>query len=69
MMCATKTVIVSAATEGRKEMVATALSGEFGAYDCPAGMVEAAGETLWFTDTGSISAFDADIEDEEAEAE
>ena len=33
------------------------------------GMVEAAGETLWFTDTGSISAFDADIEDEEAEAE
>lgn len=67
VMCATKIVIVSAAGEGRAEMVATALSGEFGAFDCPAGMVEAAGETLWFTDEGGISKFDEDIEDDEDE--
>lgn len=65
VMCATKVAIVSAAGEGRAEMVATALSGEFGAFDCPAGMVEAAGETLWFTDEGGISKFDEDIEDDE----
>ena len=59
MMCATKTVIVSAATEGRKEMVATALSGEFGAYDCPAGMVEGREETFWFVDEESIADFDS----------
>ena len=46
VMCATKLVIVSAADEGRAEMVAKALSGEFGAYDCPAGMVEAQDETI-----------------------
>jgi len=28
-------------------------------------MVEAAGETMWFTDEGGISKFDEDIEDEE----
>merc|ERR1719483_1122278 len=56
VMCATKIVIVAAA-----------LSGEFGAFDCPAGMVEAAGETLWFTDEGGISKFDEDIEDDEDE--
>merc|ERR1712127_563038 len=47
--------------------VVTALSGEFGAFDCPAGMVEAAGETLWFADEGGISKFDEDIEDDEDE--
>jgi 6-phosphogluconolactonase len=67
VMCATKIVIVSAAGEGRAEMVATALSGEFGPFDCPAGMVEAAGETLWFTDEGGISKFDEDIDDDEEE--
>jgi len=67
VMCATKIVIVSAAGEGRAEMVATALSGEFGQFDCPAGMVEAAGETMWFTDEGGISKFDEDIEDDEEE--
>lgn len=46
VMCAAKTVLVSAAGEGRAEMVAKALSGEFGAYDCPAGMVEAQDETI-----------------------
>ena len=46
IMCAAKTVLVSAAGEGRAEMVAKALSGEFGAYDCPAGMVEAQDETI-----------------------
>jgi len=69
VMCATKIVIVSAADEGRAEMVAKALSGEFGAYDCPAGMVEAAGETIWFTNEGGISKFDEDIEDEEEDDE
>lgn len=65
VMCAAKTVIVSAADESRAEMVATALSGEFGPYDCPAGMVEAAQETIWFTNEGGISKFDEEIEDGE----
>ena len=69
VMCATKLVIVSAADEGRAEMVAKALSGEFGAFDCPAGMVEAAGETIWFTNEGGISKFDEEIEDEEEDGD
>ena len=40
VMNAAKVVIVSAAGAGRAEMVASALGGEFGPYDCPAGMVE-----------------------------
>lgn len=68
-MCAAKVVLVSAAGAGRAEMVATALSGDFGPYDCPAGMVEAAEETLWFTDQEGIKEFDADeYEDEGDEA-
>ena len=51
------------------EMVKKALSGEFGAYDCPAGMVEAQDETIWFTDVEGVAEFDAegieDVEDEE----
>jgi len=65
VMCASKVVLVSAAGEGRAEMVATALSGEFGPFDCPAGMVEGQEETLWFTDSGGISKFDEEIEDED----
>ena len=47
---AAKVAIVSAAGAGRSSMVAKALAGNFGQYDCPAGMVDAAEETLWFTD-------------------
>jgi len=69
VMCASKTVIVSAAGSGRASMVAKALSGEFGQYDCPAGMVEAQEETLWFTDKEGVAEFDADeFEDDEVEA-
>ena len=62
VMCYAKTVLVSAAGAGRAEMVAKALSGEFGPYDCPAGMVEAQDETLWFTDKESVATFDAEGE-------
>ena len=49
-------------------MVAKALSGEFGAYDCPAGMVDAAVDTLWFTDTEGVAEFEAlQMEDEDEE--
>ena len=63
VMCATKLVIASAAVEGRAEMVAKALSGEFGAYDCPAGMVEGREDTFWFTDEEGVAEFDAQDED------
>ena len=59
VMCATKIVLVSAAGAGRAPMVATALSGEFEAYDCPAGMVEAVEDTFWFTDKEGIAEFEA----------
>lgn len=66
VMSAAKTVIVSAAGAGRASMVATALSGEFGPYDCPAGTVEAKEATLWFVDKESIAEFEAGMaEDEE----
>ena len=42
-MNAAKCVIVSAAGAGRAEMVAKALAGNFGPFDCPAGLVEALG--------------------------
>merc|ERR1719424_2313037 len=67
VMCAAKTVIVSAAGSGRAEMVAKALSGEFGQYDCPAGMVEAQDETIWFTDVDGLGKFDADAAVDEDE--
>lgn len=69
VMCATKTVIVSAAGAGRADMVATALSGEFGPYDCPAGMVEAKDNTLWFTDTEGIAAFEEEMGEDYEDAE
>ena len=56
-----------AAARGTPNRKPRARAGEFGAFDCPAGMVEAAGETLWFTDEGGISKFDEDIEDDEDE--
>jgi len=68
VMNAAKAVIISAAGGGRAEMVSTALSGEFGAYECPAGMVEASGETFWFTDKESIKLFTEKMDDEEEES-
>jgi 6-phosphogluconolactonase len=65
VMCATKNVLVSAAAAGRSEMVAKALSGDFGPCDCPAGLVEAQQCTLWFTDTESIAGFEGEMEDED----
>lgn len=58
VMCAAKVVLVSAAGSGRASMVAQALSGNFGPYECPAGMVGAQEETLWFTDKDSIAEFE-----------
>merc|ERR1712087_350366 len=58
VMCAAKVVLVSAAGSGRASMVAQALSGNFGPYECPAGMVGAQEETLWFTDKESIAEFE-----------
>jgi len=63
VMNAAKVAIISAAGAGRADMVQKALSGEFDMFDCPAGMVEAEEETIWFTDQESISKFDEDIED------
>jgi len=67
VMNAAKVVIVSAAAAARAPMVAKALSGEFGAFDCPAGMVDAAEETLWFVDEESIGEFDGLDELDEGE--
>jgi len=68
VMCAAKVVLVSAAGAGRASMVAKALAGEFGPYDCPAGMAEGVDDTLWFTDTEGIKEFE-DSQDEEDEEE
>ena len=67
VMCASKVALVSAAGSGRAEMVSKALSGEFGPYDCPAGMVEAQDDTIWFTDKDGVAEFDAEgvIDDDE----
>lgn len=64
VMCAAKVVLISAAGGGRAPMVASALSGSFGPYDCPAGMVEAAEDTLWFTDEAGIAEYDMDFDDD-----
>jgi len=70
VMCATKVVLVSAAGAGRAEMVAKALSGDFGMYDCPAGMVDAVEQTLWFTTQDALTDFDAmEMESEEEVSE
>ena len=61
VMCAAKTVIVSAAAAARAGMVATALSGEFGPFDCPAGTVEAKEATLWFVDKDSVAVFEEEM--------
>jgi len=65
VMNAAKVVIVSAAGAGRAPMVAKALSGNFGPFECPAGMVEAVGETLWFTDKEGVAEFEAIAEEDE----
>lgn len=57
-MCAAKTVLVSAAEPKRAEMVKRALTGDFEEWGCPAGLVNAAGETLWFVDTESIQEYE-----------
>lgn len=57
-MCAAKIALVSAAGKARAPMVATALSGEYDDYDCPAALVEARDETIWFVDEASVSDFD-----------
>jgi len=69
VMCAAQTVIVSAAGAGRAPMVMKALSGDFGATDCPAGMVEAREQTLWFTDKEGIAVFDEEAELDEVDEE
>jgi len=67
VMCASKVVLVSAAGAGRAPMVAKALSGEYGKFDCPAAMVDAVEDTLWFTDAEGLAEFDAMDDDEEEE--
>jgi 6-phosphogluconolactonase len=69
VMCAAKTVLISASGSGRASMVAKALSGDFGRFDCPAGMVEGMEDTLWFTDDDGIAEFDAGEFEEEEEEE
>jgi 6-phosphogluconolactonase len=56
-MNAAKKVVVSAAEPKRAEMVKRALSGDFEEWGCPSGLVDCAGETLWFVDTDSIAAY------------
>lgn len=67
MMCNSKVVLVSAAGAGRAPMVAKALSGEFGPFECPAGRVEGLEETIWFTDEDGIKDYDGlpDNEDDD----
>jgi len=69
VMCAAKVVLVSAAGAGRAPMVSKALSGEYGAFDCPAAMVDAVEDTLWFTDEAGLADFDAVDDDAEEEGE
>lgn len=62
-MCAARVALVSAAGKVRAPMVATALSGEYDDYDCPAALVEARDETIWFIDEAAATDFDdMDIE-------
>lgn len=60
-MNAAKKVLVSAAEPKRAEMVQRALSGDFEEWGCPAGLVDCAGETVWFVDTDSIAAYSASV--------
>lgn len=69
VMCSAKIALVSAAGSGRAEMVAKALSGDFGRFDCPAGMVEGLDQTLWFTTQDALEKFDALAMTEEEEEE
>ena len=78
LFCAAKVALLSAAGSQRAEMVAKALSGNYGDWDCPAGMVrfysfyffsfysqvDAADETIWFCDEDSIADFN-EMQDEE----
>jgi 6-phosphogluconolactonase/glucosamine-6-phosphate isomerase/deaminase len=57
-MNAAQTVLVSAAEAKRATMVQRALSGDFEEWGCPAGLVKAAGKTLWFVDTQSIAEYE-----------
>jgi len=65
IMNAAKVALVSAAGAGRAPMVAKALGGEFGPYECPAGTVEAAQATLWFTDAQSMADYELDGEEDD----
>jgi 6-phosphogluconolactonase/glucosamine-6-phosphate isomerase/deaminase len=58
---ASKKVLVSTAEGKRAEMVKRALTGDFPEWDCPAGLVDASGETHWFVDTESIAAYETVI--------
>jgi len=65
VMCAAQFVLVSAAGAGRAPMITTALSGDFGAYDCPAGCVEGREQTLWFTTADAVAPFQQEMEEME----
>ena len=60
-MNAAKKVLVSAAEPKRATMVKRALTGDFEEWGCPAGLVDCAGETIWFVDTDSIAEYSATI--------
>jgi 6-phosphogluconolactonase len=60
-MNAAKKVLVSAAEAKRATMVQRALSGDYEEWGCPAGLVDCAGETIWFVDTDSIAEYSATI--------
>ena len=60
-MNAAKKVLVSAAEPKRATMVKRALSGEYEEWGCPAGLVDCAGETIWFVDTDSIAEYSATV--------
>merc|ERR1719491_2423017 len=63
VMCSAKVVVVSAAAESRAPMVAKALNGDFGPFDCPAALVEAQDNTLWFVDEESSK--DVNVDEDE----
>ena len=60
-MNAAQKVLVSAAEPKRATMVKRALSGDYEEWGCPAGLVDCAGETIWFVDTDSIAEYSATI--------
>merc|ERR1719231_1069351 len=65
VMYAAQFVLVSAAGAGRAPMVTTALSGDFGPFDCPAGCLEGREQTLWFTTTDAVAPFQEEMEAED----